>query len=385
MTHTQTQGIVASGYEPVAEAFARAFSGRPTMGAALAVLVGGETVVDLWGGVADERTGSLWEQGTATVVFSCTKGLVSILAARLVQEGRLCYDAPVHRYWPEFATAGKGNVTVGELLAHRAGLSAPRTPFTTEQILDWDYVTSRLALQDPLWEPGTGYAYHAITHGWLAGEVIRRVASESIGDYFGRATARWTGDAWIGLPASESHRVAHVQVSESQAQAGRALADMPDRWNLQAMTLGGALPPELVGDNTGFNDPRVRAAQIPGAGGVATAHALASIWSATVIETEGDRILDDVTLDRALLPMSEGVPVYRATGPWPRWGAGFQLDSAARRYLSPRSFGHDGAGGQVAFADPDSGTGFAFLTNWMEAGDDRATQIIDALRTVHRD
>lgn len=355
------------------------------MGAALAILVGGETVVDLWGGVADERTGSPWEQGTPTVVFSCTKGLVSILAARLVQEGRLLYDAPVRLYWPEFASAGKENATVGELLAHRAGLSAPRVPLTTEEILDWNHVTEQLARQEPLWKPGTGYAYHAITHGWLAGEVIRRVASESIGDYFGRATARWTRDAWIGLPASESHRVAHVQVGESQAQAGRALADMPDQWTLQAMTLGDALPPELVGDSTGFNDPRVQAAQIPGAGGVATAHALASIWSATVIETEGARILDDATLERALLPMSEGAPVYYAAGPWPRWGAGFQLDSAARSYLSPRSFGHDGAGGQVAFADPDSGTGFAFLTNWMEAGDDRATQIIDALRTVHRD
>ncbi|WP_284990094.1 serine hydrolase domain-containing protein [Arthrobacter sp. efr-133-TYG-120] len=381
----QTQGTIAPGYERVAEAFTRAFDGRPTMGAALAILVGGETVVDLWGGVADEKTGSLWEQGTATVVFSCTKGLVSILAARLVQEGRLCYDAPVHRYWPEFATAGKEKVTVGELLAHRAGLSAPRVSFTTEEILDWKYVTGQLAKQDPLWKPGTGYAYHAITHGWLVGEVIRRVARESVGDYFRRATAPWTRDAWIGLPASEAGRVAHIQVGESQAQAGRLLRDAPDEWTLRAMTLGGALPVELVGDGTGFNDPRVRAAQIPGAGGVATAHALASIWSATIVDTEGARLLDDATLDRALVPMSQGAPVYHAPGPWPRWGAGFQLDSAARRYRGPRSFGHDGAGGQVAFADPDSKTGFAFITNWMEAGDDRATQIIDALRAVRRD
>jgi CubicO group peptidase (beta-lactamase class C family) len=152
-------------------------------------------------------------------------------------------------------------------------------------------------------------------------------------------------------------------------------------WLLRAMTLGGALPPDLVGDGRGFNDPRIQAAQIPGAGGIASARALATIWASTVSRTEGVRLLDDSTLDAALAPQVDGPPVFDAPPPWPRWGMGFQLDSEARRYLTGSSFGHDGAGGQVAFADRDHELGFAFLTTAMEAVDDvRATRVIDALR-----
>jgi CubicO group peptidase (beta-lactamase class C family) len=151
------------------------------------------------------------------------------------------------------------------------------------------------------------------------------------------------------------------------------------------MTLGDAFPPDLVTPDGGFNDPRVQAAQIPGAGGIATSDALSALWSATVVETGGVRLLDDAVLDSALIPMSGGKPVFYTPGPWPRWARGFQLDSEARRYLGESSFGHDGAGGQVAFADRDAQVGFAFVTNWMEAaGDDRATRIIEAVRgTVH--
>lgn len=163
------------------------------------------------------------------------------------------------------------------------------------------------------------------------------------------------------------------------------LRDAPDGvdWNGRAMTLGGALPRELVEDGGGFNDPAVRAAEIPGAGGIATARALAAIWSATVAETDGVRLLDTATLAVALEVASDGPPVFPVPAPWPRWGMGFQLDSEARRYLTPSSFGHDGAGGQVAFADPETGVGFAFVTNQMEAIDDhRATRLIDAVRVA---
>ena len=141
--------------------------------------------------------------------------------------------------------------------------------------------------------------------------------------------------------------------------------------------------PALVGDDTGFNSRAIRAAEIPGAGGVATARALAAIWSATITPTHGIRLLDDATIELATQVRSEGPPVWNVPGPWPRWGMGFQLDSEARRYLTPQSFGHDGAGGQVAFADPSAQIGFAYLTNQMEAIDDqRATRIIDELRRI---
>lgn len=379
-------GTVDPRFESVRAAFAVGFDGKPDMGAALAVRHRGELVVDLWAGVRDERSRQPWREETPSVIFSCTKGLVSILAARLVQEGRLDYQAPVAQYWPEFAAAGKGAVRVKDLLAHRSGLSAPRVPLTTEQIIDWQTVVTQLAAQEPLWEPDSGYAYHAITHGWLAGEVIRRVTGLSLGAYFAELIAEpLRADAWIGIPADVHSRVAHMQVGSTLAQltAQQASARTPGvtDWSEIAMTLGGALAPELITVDGGFNDPAVQAAEIPGAGGIATARALATIWSATVVETGGVRLLDSEVLDSAAVVQSEGAPVWNVPGPWPRWGMGLQLDSEARRFLTGASVGHDGAGGQSAFADPTHEIGFAYLTNQMEAIDDqRATRVIDALR-----
>lgn len=383
----RVHGDIAPGFEGVRDAFTAAFEGLPQMGAALAVRQRGAAVVDLWGGVADARDDTPWAADTATAIFSCTKGVMSVLAATLVQQGRLDYDEPVATYWPEFAQAGKGGVLVRDILAHRAGLSAPRDDFTTADLADWHRVTAALAAQEPLWEPGTGYAYHAITHGWLIGEVIRRVTGMRVGEYLAATlTDPLRADVWIGLPATETHRVAHLRVGASLAQlvAQQNAESLPGiDWTARALTFGGALPYELAGDNTGFNDPAVRAAEIPGAGGIATARALAAIWSSTVVETDGVRILGDATLDRALVVQSEGAPVFSSPPPWPRWAMGFQLDAAARRYLGDASFGHDGAGGQVAFADRAAKVGFAFLTTQMEAIDDvRATRIIDALRSA---
>lgn len=383
-------GTVEAGFEIVRDAFAASFHGKPNMGAALAIRHRGVPVVDLWGGVADERAAQLWRRNTASVIFSCTKGLVAILAARLVQERRLAYSAPVVEYWPEFGAAGKSTVTVGDLLAHRAGLSAPRESLSTDEVLDWSTVVSRLATQEPLWDPGTAHAYHAITYGWLVGEVIRRITGTTVGQYFADLiTTPLRVDAWIGLPDEYRDRVAHLQVGPTlQAmvrQQAAARVDGVVDWSDRAMTLGQAFPPELVGPDRGFNNARVRAAEIPGAGGIATARALATIWSATVGETDGVRLLSDNTVALATEVQTEGSPIWSVPGPWPRWGMGFQLDSEARRYTTAHAFGHDGAGGQSAFADPDLGIGFAFLTNQMEAINDfRATTIIDALRTALR-
>jgi CubicO group peptidase (beta-lactamase class C family) len=383
-----TNGTVAAGFESLTSAFTESFDGKPNMGAALSVWHNGEPVVDLWGGIADERSQSPWLTDTSSVIFSCTKGLVSILAAMLVSEGKLDYEAPVSHYWPEFAVNGKEAVRVKHLLGHRSGVSAPRQSFIEADVLDWHFVVSALAAQEPLWEPGAGYAYHAITHGWLAGEVIRRITGESVGSHFAHTIAEpLEAELWIGLPEHARSRVAHMQVGStlSQLVEQQAAARTPGvmDWSAHAMTLGGAFAPELVTTDGGFNSPRVQAAEIPGAGGIGTARALAKIWSATVTETSGVRLVDDETLELATTVQSEGAPVWDVPGPWPRWGMGLQLDSEARRYLTPAGFGHDGAGGQVAFADPESGIGFAYLTNQMEAIDDvRATRIVDALRKV---
>lgn len=378
-------GMVAPGFEPVADAFAAAFDGRPAMGAALHVVREGESVVNLWAGIADAKDGRAWTEQTPSVVFSCTKGLVSILAARLVQEGRLDYAAPVSRYWPEFAAAGKDKVTVGQALAHQAGLSAPRVDLSEDDIVDWDRVVAILAAQEPLWSPGNGYAYHALTHGWVAGEIIRRVAGQSVGSYFRDSVARPLGvNAFIGLPPEQAGQVAHLQVSPplSALWADEAAKPAPN-WPYKAMTLGSALPADLVSEDGGFNSDRIRAAEIPGAGGIATAEALATIWSATVVPTRGVRLIEDAVIADATRTQSEGVSVFGGEPPFSRWGYGFQLDSEARRYLADGNFGHDGAGGQVGFADPARRIGFGFVTNWMMGPEDRrATQILDALRPL---
>ncbi|MDU0367379.1 serine hydrolase domain-containing protein [Microbacterium sp. KSW4-17] len=383
---TAVQGVVAPGFEPVGEAFAAAFAGLSEMGAALAIRVDGRTVVDVWGGTADSRDGRPWESDTPSVVFSCTKGLMSILAARLVEDGMLDLDRPLAELWPEFAVHGKDRVSVGDALAHRAGVSAPRIDVTRAQLLDFDAMTRIVAAQEPLWEPGAGWAYHALTHGWLSGEIVRRAGGVAPGEAFAAMAEAVGGGAWLGMPAEVAASAAHLRVGPTlDALVARQAAERDPGvvdWLDRAMTLGGALPATLVTDDDGFNADDVRAAVIPGAGAVATARAVAAMWSATVVETDGIRLLRDDTLDEVTRERTAGAPVFAAPAPWPRWAAGFQLDSDARRYLGPTSFGHDGAGGQVAFADRAARVGFAFVTNWMEADDSRATRIVDALRAL---
>jgi CubicO group peptidase (beta-lactamase class C family) len=385
---TPLVGWVSPGFEQVRDAFIAAIATDDATGAALSIRHHGHVVVDLAGGVADPTTGRPWDLHTPSVIFSATKGIMSILTARLVQDGRLNFDQLMTDHWPAFGQAGKSTTRVGDALAHRAGLAAPRTDWAPADLLDWRRATALLSEQEPLWESGTRWAYHAITHGVLTGELVRRITGSMPGAYLTDLVTGPLGlDAWIGIPPEVRPRVAVMQVGQTlmelsdrqrrEAAAGRS--DLP----LRALTLGGALPLELVGKDSGFNRADFQAAEIPGAGGIATAHALATIWSAVVTDTSGMRLLDDDVIRNATLLRSGGdeAPAFDVPGPWPRWGAGFQLDSAARRYLGPSSLGHDGAGGQVAFADLDARVGFAFVTNRMEAGDDRATEIVRALRS----
>jgi CubicO group peptidase (beta-lactamase class C family) len=393
----ETHGFVAPGFEPVADAFASTLN-DPQSGGALSVRVDGELVVDLWGGVADERDGRPWESSTPTTIFSCTKGLVSILAAHLVSQGLLDYDAKVVDYWPEFGAAGKGQVLVSHALSHRAGLSAPLHDLTLDDVLDWDTMVRVLEAQAPIWPPGTGWGYHAVTHGWLNGEIIRRITDRSVGEYFQNLIAKPLGaEAWIGLPRELAETSAHLQwIAPEESSTAPVSSPSPTKggpvspafthqeWMDRAMSLGGALPGLVSTDKPDFNDPRIKMAEIPGAGGIATARALATIWSATVVETEGVQLLDDETIRRASVVQSEGPAVFSSeVPPHPRWAMGFMLPSERRQFLTPASFGHDGAGGQVGFADPTKRVGFGYVTNALQVADDtRAPSVIRALRDV---
>lgn len=383
MNTTTISGFVAPGFEPLAETFEHTNLGS-VGGSALAVLIEGEPVVDIWAGNADPYTSRAWEADTPTVVFSCTKGIMSLLIGQLVQGGRLALDAPVVKYWPEFAANGKESITVRQLLAHRGGLAAPEENIDLATALNWDAIVKALAAQKPLWEPDTAYGYHALTFGWLSGELVRRVTGKTVSGYLHQTvTGPLAADFWIGVPDKVAPRVARLIASESHGQSdtNAGVIDPTDAWWIErSMTLGSAFPAALVRKGEGFDDPQVQKAEIPGAGGIATAKGLATIWSAAVTPTNGHRLLEDsVTRDMTAV-QSEGAPVWWLPGPYPRWGSGFMLTSERRKFLSPRSFGHDGAGGQVAFASPEHHLGFAYTTNVLEgANDNRGTSLVNSL------
>jgi CubicO group peptidase (beta-lactamase class C family) len=377
-------GFVVDGYETVARAFAAAIAKTTRGGAALAIQVGGETVADLWGGYADHATGRAWRSDTPTVVFSCSKGLVAILAAQLVAEGRLDLDARVASYWPEFAQGGKADVPVRYLLSHRAGLPYPARDLSKQDIVGWYPVVEELAAQVPLWEPGRNWAYHALTYGWLVGEVLRRVSGKSVGALMEeKLTGPLGAAAWFGAPADRRADVANI--ASSAERTTDALDSAPHgREIARCLTLGRAFPLGLAAPGKGFNDPEIQAAQIPGAGAIATARGLASIWSSTVVETVSTLPLDPSVISDMTVVQSSGASYFEPDRQdTPHWATGFMVDAPARPFLSSASFGHDGAGGQLAFADSDAKVGFGFVTNDMQDPiDGRANGILEALRNI---
>ena len=379
-----SQGEFHPDFQPVVDAFERVVTEQPAGGAALSIYRNGERVVNVWGGVANDYDSRAWGEDTANVMFSITKGLISIVAHRLVQEGLLQLDRPVSYYWPEFAAEGKGEVPVRWLLQHRAGLSATRKDFSLDEVLAGDPIDQALAEQEPLWVPGTGHAYHALTFGNLVGKMISIVTGRTLGQAFAELVANpLDAAAWIGLPESEAGRVT-TMTDDGKRQSLNPEIGSPVYWMEKAMSFGNAFKPEERGPLDGFNNPRVHAAELGGAGGIATADALAKIWSATVVETDGVRLLSDERLAQANVPAMFGPSVFGEPGPYPTRGEGFMLSSTDyKTYLSPRGFGHDGLGGQSAFADPESKVGFAFLTNYLisdETEQNRSGAVMKALK-----
>ena len=379
---SQVGGSVAQGFEPLVETFAETLALSHDHGGALHIRVAGNVVSDLWGGQASiDRS---WQQDTPTVIFSCTKGLVAILIGELVREGRLELDAPATTYWPEFAAQGKESIPVRWLLSHRAGLPATRRNLQLADIMDWDRMVQVLADEEPHFPPGAGHRYHALTYGWLAGEITRRVTGMGVEEFFVQRVVRpLKVDAWIGVPKKELPRVAQLYQAPLPPEVSPPVVDSEAAALAERVMTLGALPVEIAAPNTGFNSDEIRRAVIPGAGGVATAQALATIWSATVSEAESVRLLDDEVIADMCREQSAGEPLFPLPGPWQRWGTGFMLTSERRPFLTEKSFGHDGLGGQVAFADPEYEVGFAYLTNDLqEFYDVRGVALVEALQRV---
>jgi CubicO group peptidase (beta-lactamase class C family) len=400
-TTTEIHGHVEPGFEAVRDAFAANFEREPDplnamlgadvceVGAAVAVWQGGRAVVDLWAGQADRRTGRPYDEDTLQLVFSTTKGVTAVCANLLAQRGLLDLDAPVADYWPEFAAAGKEAIPVRWLLSHRAGLPWIDREMTLEEALDWDQVTDALASAAPVWEPGSQHGYHATTFGWLVGEVIRRVSGLSVGEFVARELSGPLGlDLWIGLPPELHDRVAPLEVIELPDDP--AMAAMVDQFVGPASPLGRALfaPGGAFRDDEfgSFNRSDVWSAQIPAANAITDARSLAKLYAACVSEVPGAdgtprRLLSDEQAVLAAERQTEGVDHVLMEMDM-QYGLGFNLPNELLKLGSPASFGHYGAGGSVAFADPTHELGFGYVMNKMYlglTGDPRSSTLIDAV------
>jgi CubicO group peptidase (beta-lactamase class C family) len=379
------RGFVDEGYGLVVETFRANFLERRDVGAACSVYVAGRLVVDLWGGLADRKTQRQWETETAAIIFSCSKGLLAICTYLLAQEGRLNLDAPIASYWPKFGQNGKQSITVRCALAHRAGLPALDVDLSRDDVIGWEPVVRAIESQPPLWVPDTTHSYHPITYGWLIGEIIRRVTGHTPGAYFRQAL----GDplrlhTWIGLPAEARDSVAWMEppLPDEDSPAARAAAMLAEnRVAQRSMTMGGAFGFPTQDGVVSFNDPALQASEIPGANGISTARSLARLYAGCVSEIDGPRLLTVQSIDDAIVVRSLGQQRFGAPDDGARWGTGFQLSSPPYvPMLGARSFGHAGAGGQLAFGDDEYGVGFAYLSNQMGGfGDARARELTSAL------
>jgi CubicO group peptidase (beta-lactamase class C family) len=340
----------------VREEFERNFSERGDVGASVCVVVEGETVVDLWGGIADPATAAPWQDDTITVVMSMTKGATALCAHILADRGDLDIDLPVAHYWPEFAQNGKERIPVRMLLNHQAGLPGFHKSILAGKPYDWEYMVTRLAAERPFWEPGRQYGYHSLTFGWLVGEVVRRVSGKSLGRFFREEVAEPLGlDFWIGLPEREERRAVRLLprrepttdetgIPELQAARVSAGVDEADDW---------------------WNTREAHAAELPASGGLTNARAAARMYAALSLggTLDGVRLVSPETVERMSRVQSAlaGDALGDITSPF---SLGFMLAPPASGF--PRTcFGHEGAGGSNGFADPAARLAFGYVMNQM--------------------
>jgi len=379
------QGTVAAGFEKVADAFRTNFEEFPELGAGFALVADGRVQVDITAGTAARATGRPWDDQTLQLVFSTTKGAAAICVAHLVDAGLLSYDDAVASHWPEFAAAGKAEITVAQVMSHQAGLPYVDAVLSVDELLAVDPVVEALAAQRPIWEPGSTHGYHAVTFGWLAGELVRRIDGRTIGRYFADEVAAPLGlDFWIGLPESEEHRVSTIESAPPPADVealAMALKIMgPGTMGFKALTMNGSLMALGARENP-FNTRALHATEMPAANGITNARSLATMYAATVGEVDGFRLLSPEIMRAASSETVRGPD--EALVVETRFGMGFMLENDLVPLLGPNAFGHAGAGGSLGQADPDTGVGYGYVMNQMLAGiagDPRTVRLNDAVR-----
>lgn len=387
------RGYAHPAYAGVADAFARVVE-RDATGAALSVVVDGETVVDLWGGT-DPLSGADWVHDSATLAFSAAKGMIALLAAQQVQAGALDPLAPVARYWPEFAAAGKDGITVADVLTHVAGM--PTLPIETpEDLLDPVGLAARVASRAPDFAPRSARVYHVLSYGTIVGEILRRVTGTDAATLLREKVADPLGAAlWLGLPASEDPRflpalmepIVPPPAPVGTPEASGAACAAAYRSTLQIVPLFERVDGELGTEPV--NGVPFRRALVAGGGLVADARSLARVYGACVAPVDGVRLLDDETVVRVSRDWQDGIrepSCLPGAAPTERWGLGFEISHPLNRMLGEGSFGHSGMGGRLAFAHAPSRTGFAFVGQRMTfpapGQDPRWALLLDALGRV---
>jgi len=367
---TDIHGICPPEFDAVRRAFEGNFVDGGELGARFSLAVEGEVVVDLYGGWADRKQTVPFGPETLTPVFSTTKAIASILIARLVEQGRLAYGQRVAEVWPEFAQAGKQEITVEQVMSHQAGLSGFLDEMDPALWFDWDAICAKLAAMAPLWPVGSASGYHPVTFGYLAGEIFRRVDGRTMGTALREDIAVPAGlDLWIGLPDAEHGRVAELKPPNTLPQFGEIN---------EALKAAFLTPWAAPGGKTGAD---WRRAEIPSANGHARAPSLALLMGA--LATNGDvrgvHILSPQTRDEASAERIHGrdlvLPFEMS------WGAGFMRNTPNFFYgPSALTFGHSGWGGSCAFADPERRVSGAYVMNKQSVeliGDARSRRLID--------
>ena len=372
----QVKGCVEPGFESVAEAFAKNFSDHGEVGAACALYHRGRAVVDLWGGLADSSTGRVWERDTIVLVFSAAKGPTATCINRLAEQGKLDIDLPIAHYWPEFGCNGKERINTRMVLSHQAGLAAVDGELTLEQVLAWEPVVSAIAKQAPNWEPGSTHGYHARSFGWILGELIRRITGLSPGQYLQQEICEPLGlSYWVGLPERERSRCARLVPPEGGSDA---IVELLGADSLTARVMSG--PSGLFGYNDMWNLPEILAAEMPSSNGVGDARSLARFYDALLNPPPGVELLGRAQREKACEVQSRGTDavIFQETC----FGLGYGLQPALAPGAGDNCFGHPGAGGALAFADPDAEIGFAYVMNAMQfnpEGDPRSMGLVKAV------
>lgn len=384
------QGDVAIGYGPVADAFRRNFSERGEIGAAVAVYRDGVKVVDLWGGCMDGDTGEPWREDTVVVMMSTTKGVSSLALALAHSRGLLDHDARVADYWPQFGWRGKDEITVRQLLSHQAGLPVIDVPLTIADLADLDLVAAAIALQRPMWKPGTRHGYHSVTLGWYEGELMRRVdpAHRSLGRFFAEEIAAPLGiEFFIGLPEGfDLSRRAKIH-GRSRYKYALHLNEVPRGMLVSILTPGSLIlktfanPHQLLVD-VNYNRDDVLGVELPAGNGIGEPRAVAAAYGAAVSGSLGltentlgalsrpAELPGDGGFDLVLkLPMSYSLGYMRPTEEFAFGGP------------ANTAFGTPGIGGSFGLADPETGIGYCYAPNRLGYGlvDQREIAIRDAL------